>query len=68
MMPCLFYAAGFDITGTQNFIAYGKLRRRGAEIARSEVVLKAPPEVRFGFRNPERFYRRGIARRYDRGR
>ena len=38
MMPCLFYAAGFDITGTQNFIAYGKLRRRGAEIARSEVA------------------------------
>ena len=30
--------AGFDITGTQNFIAYGKLRRRGAEIARSEVA------------------------------
>jgi hypothetical protein len=44
MMPCLFYAAGFDITGTQNFIAYGKLRRRGAEIARSEVASEGTAE------------------------
>src|ERR1700729_3881839 len=29
--------AGFDITGTQTS-SYGKLRRRGAEIARSEVA------------------------------